>query len=91
MPLVVHAAATPLILYLKSEDAFGGDHAEGLDAIGRLLDDGTAISIKYAVVRQDPNDDPYLDALLQPVPGTPTADPCGIHAAWPSPPSDRLP
>jgi dihydrodipicolinate synthase/N-acetylneuraminate lyase len=62
---IVHAAATPLILYLKSEDAFGADPDEGLDAIGRLLDDGTAISIKYAVVRQDPNDDPYLDGLLR--------------------------
>lgn len=61
---IVHAAGTPLILYLKSEDAFGADRDEGLDAVGRLLDDGTAISIKYAVVRPDPNDDPYLDGLL---------------------------
>jgi dihydrodipicolinate synthase/N-acetylneuraminate lyase len=62
---IVHAAGTPLILYLKSDDAFGGDRNEGLDAIGRLLDDGTAMSIKYAVVRENPNDDPYLDGLLQ--------------------------
>ena len=62
---IVHAAGMPLILYLKSEDAFGGDRDEGLDAIGRLLDDGTAMSIKYAVVRPDPNDDPYLEGLLQ--------------------------
>lgn len=62
---IVHAAATPLVLYLKSEDAFGSDRDAGLDAIGRLMDDGTAMSIKYAVVRPDPNDDPYLDGLLQ--------------------------
>ena len=62
---IAHAAATPLILYLKSDDAFGADRDEGLDAIGRLMDDGTAIAIKYAVVRPDPNVDPYLDGLLQ--------------------------
>ena len=62
---IVHAAGTPLILYLKSDDAFGADRDEGLDAIGRLIDDGTAISIKYAVVRPDPNHDPYLDGLLK--------------------------
>lgn len=61
---IAHAAGTPLILYLKSDDAFGADRDEGLDAIGRLLDDGTAMAIKYAVVRPDPNDDPYLDGLL---------------------------
>jgi len=62
---IVHAAGTPLILYLKSEDAFGADRDEGLDAIARLLADGTALSIKYAVVRPDPSDDPYLDGLLK--------------------------
>jgi dihydrodipicolinate synthase/N-acetylneuraminate lyase len=62
---IAHAAGMPLILYLKSEDAFGADRDAGLDAIGRLLEDGTAISIKYAVVRPDPLDDPYLDGLLQ--------------------------
>jgi dihydrodipicolinate synthase/N-acetylneuraminate lyase len=61
---IAHAAGTPLILYLKSDDGFGADRDEGLDAIGRLLDDGTAMAIKYAVVRPDPNDDPYLDGLL---------------------------
>lgn len=62
---IAHAAGTPLILYLKSEDAFGAHQEEGLDAIGRLLDDGTAIAIKYAVVRDDPGSDPYLDGLLR--------------------------
>jgi len=62
---IAHAAATPLILYLKSEDAFGADAEQGLDAIGRLLDDGTAIAIKYAVVRDEPGGDGYLEGLLR--------------------------
>ena len=62
---IAHAAGMPLILYLKSEDAFGADRDDGLDAVGRLLDDGTAMAIKYAVVRPDPNVDPYLDGLLR--------------------------
>lgn len=62
---IAHAAGMPLILYLKSEDAFGASIEPGLDAIGRLLDDGTAIAIKYAVVRSDPRTDPYLDGLLR--------------------------
>jgi dihydrodipicolinate synthase/N-acetylneuraminate lyase len=61
---IAHAAGMPLILYLKSEDAFGAAREPGLDAIGRLLDDGTAIAIKYAVVRDEPGRDPYLDGLL---------------------------
>lgn len=62
---IAHAAGLPLILYIKSEDAFGSNLDAGLDAIGRLMADGTAMAIKYAVVRPDPNDDPYLDGLLR--------------------------
>ena len=62
---IVHAAGMPLILYLKSEDAFGSDKDAGLDAVGRLIEDGTAISIKYAVVRDNPSGDPYLEGLLR--------------------------
>jgi dihydrodipicolinate synthase/N-acetylneuraminate lyase len=61
---IAHATGLPLILYLKSEDAFGTDTHAGLDAIGRLVSDGVAVAIKYAVVRTDPARDPYLDALL---------------------------
>ena len=61
---IAHATGVPLILYLKSEDAFGSDTQTGLDAIGRLVDDGVAVAIKYAVVRTDPARDPYLDGLL---------------------------
>jgi dihydrodipicolinate synthase/N-acetylneuraminate lyase len=62
---ISHAAAMPLILYLKSEDGFGSDKEQGLDAVGRLIDDGVALAIKYAVVRSNPLDDPYLDGLLR--------------------------
>jgi dihydrodipicolinate synthase/N-acetylneuraminate lyase len=62
---VAQAAGLPLILYLKSEDGFGSDAEHGLDAIGRLMDDGVAIAIKYAVVRDDPGRDPYLTSLLR--------------------------
>jgi dihydrodipicolinate synthase/N-acetylneuraminate lyase len=62
---VADAAGIPLILYLKSEDGFGSAREPGLDAIGRLMDDGVGVAIKYAVVRDDPRQDPYLDGLLE--------------------------
>jgi dihydrodipicolinate synthase/N-acetylneuraminate lyase len=65
---IASAAGLPLVLYLKSEDAFGGDKEAGLDAVARLIEDGVAISIKYAVVLDDPTRDPYLQGLLQRVP-----------------------
>jgi dihydrodipicolinate synthase/N-acetylneuraminate lyase len=55
----------PLIAYVKSEDAFGSDKEEGLDAIGRLVSDGVCVAIKYAVVRDDPRHDAYLEGLLR--------------------------
>ena len=61
---IAQAAGVPLIIYLKSEDAFGPDRAAGLDAIGRLVDEGIAVAIKYAVVLPDPKVDEYLAALL---------------------------
>lgn len=62
---IAAAAGLPLIVYLKSDDAFGQDREQGLDAIGRLVDDGTAVAIKYAVVLHDPRRDPYLEGLLR--------------------------
>jgi dihydrodipicolinate synthase/N-acetylneuraminate lyase len=62
---IADAAGTPLILYLKSEDAFGSNKDAGLDAVGRLVDDGVAVAIKYAVVLDDPGNDPYLGGLLR--------------------------
>jgi dihydrodipicolinate synthase/N-acetylneuraminate lyase len=62
---IADACGRPLILYLKSEDGFGNDKDAGLDAVGRLMDDGVAIAIKYAVVLDEPKRDPYLEGLLR--------------------------
>lgn len=62
---IAEAAGIPLILYLKSEDGFGSDKGAGLDAIGRLVDAGVAVAIKYAVVRDNPLGDAYLEGLLR--------------------------
>src|SRR4029079_15652691 len=47
---IADVCGLPLILYLKSEDGFGSDKEAGLDAVGRLIQDGVAAAIKYAVV-----------------------------------------
>jgi dihydrodipicolinate synthase/N-acetylneuraminate lyase len=62
---IADTAGMPLIVYLKSEDGFGSDKDAGLDAVGRLIGDGTAVAIKYAVILDDPGQDPYLDGLLR--------------------------
>jgi dihydrodipicolinate synthase/N-acetylneuraminate lyase len=62
---IAQACGMPLIVYLKSEDGFGSDTERGLDAVGRLVDDGVAVAIKYAVVRDDPRKDDYLAGLLR--------------------------
>ena len=62
---IADAAGIPLILYIKSEDGFGTDVERGLDVIGRLVTDGIAVAIKYAIVRSDPARDAYLDGLLR--------------------------
>ncbi len=59
------AAAMPLILYLKDESNFGADKEAGLDVVARLVADGVCVAIKYAVVRQDPSKDAYLEGLLR--------------------------
>lgn len=62
------AAGMPLVLYCKEENNFGADLEAGLDVIGRMVADGTCAWIKYAVVRDDPGTDPYLESLLRRVP-----------------------
>jgi dihydrodipicolinate synthase/N-acetylneuraminate lyase len=62
---IAAAAGTRLVLYLKSEDGFGSEAMPGLDAVARLVEDGTCVAIKYAVVREDPGVDRYLSALLE--------------------------
>jgi dihydrodipicolinate synthase/N-acetylneuraminate lyase len=61
---IADAAATPLILYLKEENNFGADKEAGLDVVARLVEEGICVSIKYAVVREDPREDAYLASLL---------------------------
>jgi dihydrodipicolinate synthase/N-acetylneuraminate lyase len=62
---IADAAGVPLIVYLKSHDAFGSDSECGLDAVARLVDDGVCVAIKYAVVLDQPEKDPYLTSLLR--------------------------
>lgn len=61
---IAEAAQTRLIVYLKDENNFGPDRDAGLDAVARLIQDDLCVAIKYAVVRQDPAADSYLEALL---------------------------
>jgi dihydrodipicolinate synthase/N-acetylneuraminate lyase len=62
---IAEAAGLGLILYLKDEGGFGADKEAGLDVVGRLVDAGICVAIKYAVVRSDPRQDPYLQGLLR--------------------------
>jgi len=55
----VDAADMPVTLYLKSEQAID------IARIGQLVDSGRILVIKYAVVRDNPAHDPYLQALVQ--------------------------
>ncbi|HEV8133341.1 MAG TPA: dihydrodipicolinate synthase family protein [Pyrinomonadaceae bacterium] len=61
---IADVAGAKLIVYLKDESNFGPKREAGLDAVARLVDDGVCIGIKYAVVRDDPSHDSYLEALL---------------------------
>ena len=61
---IADASGTKLIVYLKNENNFGPSREAGLDTVARLVDDGICVGIKYAVVRDDPAQDSYLEALL---------------------------
>jgi dihydrodipicolinate synthase/N-acetylneuraminate lyase len=61
---IADAAETRLILYLKDELNFGTEKQAGLDALARLVADDVCAGIKYAVVRDHPASDSYLEALL---------------------------
>ncbi|MCI0660678.1 MAG: dihydrodipicolinate synthase family protein [Acidobacteria bacterium] len=61
---IAEVARMPLVLYLKEENNFGVNKEEGLDVVARLVDDGLCAFIKYAIVRQNPALDPYLESLL---------------------------
>ncbi|SMG51853.1 dihydrodipicolinate synthase family protein [Paraburkholderia susongensis] len=59
---IADTAGMPLTVYLKSENYVD------VDALARLIERGTLIAVKYAIVRDDPAHDPYLRRLLQSVP-----------------------
>jgi len=58
---IVDVAGMPLTLYIKSEDYVD------VDTLARLVDRGTLIAVKYAIVRDNPGDDAYLRRLLESV------------------------
>jgi dihydrodipicolinate synthase/N-acetylneuraminate lyase len=58
---IADVAGMPLTLYVKSEDYVD------VDTLARLVDRGTLIAVKYAIVRDNPRDDVYLRRLLQSV------------------------
>jgi dihydrodipicolinate synthase/N-acetylneuraminate lyase len=62
---IAEDAGIPLILYLKEENNFGADKEAGLDVVARLVDEGLCAAIKYAVVRENPAEDAYLESLLK--------------------------
>jgi dihydrodipicolinate synthase/N-acetylneuraminate lyase len=62
---IADAMGCPLVIYLKEETSLGADLEAGLDMAARLADEGVCSWIKYAVVRSDPADDAYLEALLR--------------------------
>jgi dihydrodipicolinate synthase/N-acetylneuraminate lyase len=59
------AADVRLMIYLKEETNMGGDLMAGLDTVAKLVDEGICIAIKYAVVRENPAEDRYLDELIK--------------------------
>lgn len=62
---IADAVGIPLVLYLKDENNFGADKEAGLDVVARMVDEGLCAWIKYAVVRQQPAQDAYLESLLK--------------------------
>jgi dihydrodipicolinate synthase/N-acetylneuraminate lyase len=61
---IADAAGIPLTLYIKSENYVD------VEALARLIERGTLLAVKYAIVRENPADDPYLRWLLQNVPAS---------------------
>ena len=55
----VDAAQMPVTLYLKSETYID------IERLGALVDDGCVAVVKYAVVRDDPASDPFLERLVE--------------------------
>jgi dihydrodipicolinate synthase/N-acetylneuraminate lyase len=56
---IADTAGIPLTLYIKSENYVS------VETLARLVERGTLIAVKYAIVRDDPSRDDYLRRLLQ--------------------------
>lgn len=54
----VECSGKPVIVYLKAENNLA------VGQVKRLFNDGRAVGVKYAIVRKDPAQDAFLDALL---------------------------
>lgn len=52
------AMGKPAVLYIKSDNYLPAE------TVGQLYDEGRLVSVKYAVVRDDPAADPYLRSLI---------------------------
>lgn len=61
---LVDIAGMPFTLYIKSEGYID------VDTLAALVDEGTLLAVKYAIVRADPADDGYLRGLLECVPAS---------------------
>lgn len=57
-------AGMPFTLYIKSEDYVD------VDTLASLIDEGTLLAVKYAIVRADPAQDAWLRRLLERVPAS---------------------
>ncbi|MEO8546336.1 MAG: dihydrodipicolinate synthase family protein [Burkholderiaceae bacterium] len=55
----VEAAQMPVTLYLKSESYID------IERLGGLVDEGCVMVVKYAVIREDPARDPFLERLIE--------------------------
>jgi dihydrodipicolinate synthase/N-acetylneuraminate lyase len=56
---VVDFLGMPVTLYIKSEQTIG------IEALGRLVDEGRVLVVKYAIVRDDPANDAFLQRLIE--------------------------
>jgi dihydrodipicolinate synthase/N-acetylneuraminate lyase len=54
-----------LMIYIKEETNLGMDRIAGLDMVARLVDEGICTAIKYAVIRENPEQDHYLSDLIE--------------------------
>jgi dihydrodipicolinate synthase/N-acetylneuraminate lyase len=57
--LFAEAYGRPVIVYVKAENFLTPEH------VAKLVDTGIVAGIKYAIVRQDPAHDPFLDELVE--------------------------